>query len=269
MAVKGAASTGPHPQVLQSLASASQRTGVPFDYLFNQAKMESSFDPGAKAQTSSAAGLFQFTKQTWLATLERHGAAHGLKWAADAIQKTAGGYTVADAGQRQAILDLRFDPATASAMAGEFASDNASFLQQQLSRDVDSTDLSMAHFLGPAGAAKFLTALAASPDASAAPLFPEAAQANRSVFFDRRGAPRSLAEIHGRFAAKANAETGAAPAGHYLPPVQTVVRQEFASQNHARALPERLAGFEPMPERLSLSFAQAAYRRLAAMGPNS
>jgi len=30
--------------------------------------------PPARAQTSSAAGLFQFVDQTWLATLKRHGA---------------------------------------------------------------------------------------------------------------------------------------------------------------------------------------------------
>ena len=44
----------------------------------------------------------------WLATLDRHGANHGLAWAADAIGRDASGrLTVADPVVRQQILDLR------------------------------------------------------------------------------------------------------------------------------------------------------------------
>ena len=118
MAVTGP--TGPQPSaaVLRSIGSASRRTGIDFGYLVNQARTESAFDPAAKAPTSSAAGLFQFTSQTWLATLDAHGAEHGLAWAADAIRKGPdGNFAVADPAERQAILDLRHDPDAASAMA--------------------------------------------------------------------------------------------------------------------------------------------------------
>jgi hypothetical protein len=60
----------------------------------------------------------------------------------------------------------------------------------------------MAHFLGPGGAAKFLGALAAAPGVAAATLLPAAAAANRSVFFERDGSPRSVAEVYRLFAAK-------------------------------------------------------------------
>ncbi|MBW8754478.1 MAG: lytic transglycosylase domain-containing protein, partial [Sphingomonadales bacterium] len=39
-----------------AIARAAQATGVDFNYLLAQAKLESSLDPGAKAPTSSAAG---------------------------------------------------------------------------------------------------------------------------------------------------------------------------------------------------------------------
>jgi hypothetical protein len=248
--------------VLRSITAASQRTGVPFGYLLNQAKMESGFNPAAKAPTSSATGLYQFTRQTWLATLNAHGAEHGLGWAADAIERGASGtFTVGDPQTRAAILDLRNNPEIAAAMAAELAVDNSSYLSQQLGRDITPTDLSLAHFLGADGAAKFLTALAASPDASAAPLFPEAAAANRPIFYDSSGAPRSLAEVHARFASKAGA-----PASMPVSVARTTTyRRSYESESSGGEWASRLADFEPMPGHLSLDFAQAAYRRLAAM----
>src|SRR6185369_2006696 len=48
------------PEVLASIQKASANTGVDFSYLMAQASRESSFDPSAKASTSSATGLYQF-----------------------------------------------------------------------------------------------------------------------------------------------------------------------------------------------------------------
>src|SRR3546814_7949768 len=53
---------------LAAVQAASARTGIDFDYLVDVARVESRFDPTAKAPTSSARGLYQFTTQTWLAT---------------------------------------------------------------------------------------------------------------------------------------------------------------------------------------------------------
>src|SRR3546814_3983163 len=41
-----------------------------------------------------------------------------------------------------------------------------------------------------------------APNAAAAGMFPAAARANRSIFYDRQGNARSFAEIRDRFAAK-------------------------------------------------------------------
>lgn len=198
-------------RVTNAIALASRRTGMDFAYLLGQAKIESSFNPAARAATSSATGLYQFVDQSWLGVVNQHGAKYGLGWAASAIQETGPGrYQVADPVLRQQILDLRNHPETASVMAAEHAADNKAYLESRLGRAAQPVDLYLAHFLGVGGASKFLAAHDHNPGAPAATLFPAAARANRSVFYDRTGNPRSLAEIRNNFADKL--ERGAASA---------------------------------------------------------
>lgn len=178
-------------EVRAAIARAAQRTGVDFDYLLAEARIESSLDPKARAGTSSAAGLYQFTNATWLDTLERHGADNGLGWAQAAI---AGGQ-LRDPAMRAEIMALRHDPDAAALMAGELASDNRAALTPLLGREPDAAELYAAHFLGAGGAAQFLAALASDPTGSAAGLLPEAAAANRGIFFENSGAPRSVAGV--------------------------------------------------------------------------
>ena len=196
-------------RVADAVWRASARTGVNFDYLMDQARVESGFDANARARISSATGLFQFIEQSWLGVVERHGAKHGLGWASDAITRGSDGrYRVADGATKQAILAMRRDPDAASAMAAEFASDNADVLSQQLGRAPGATDLYFAHFLGAGGAAKFLVARDANPGASAASLLPKQAAANRNIFFERGGAHRSLDEVYQLMAAKLGNDGG-------------------------------------------------------------
>lgn len=204
-------------RVANAIASASRRTGVDFAYLMGQAKIESAMNPNAKASGSTATGLYQFLDQSWLAVVNNHGSEHGLGWAADAIKQGANGrYYVADPAVRQQILDLRKHPETASVMAAEFAADNKSYLESRTGRPAESVDLYLAHFLGAGGAAKFLNAAADNPNASGAALFPAAARANRSIFYDRQGNARSLSDIRQSFAQKLNAgSTDAQYAGNY------------------------------------------------------
>ncbi len=178
-------------QVRAAIARAAQRTGVDFDYLLAQARIESSLDPKARAGTSSAAGLYQFTNATWFDTLERHGAANGLGWAQAAI---AGGQ-LRDPAMRAEIMALRHDPDASALMAAELASDNSAMLTPLLGRAPDPAELYAAHFLGASGAAQFLSALNTDPGQSAALLLPKAAGANRGIFYERSGAPRSVGEM--------------------------------------------------------------------------
>lgn len=260
-------------RVHSAIASASARTGVDFDFLLREASVESGLNPAARARTSSATGLFQFTKQTWLGTLKAHGAEHGLGWAADAISQRADGrYEVADASLRARILDLRYEPEASAAMAAELAAGHEALLEARLGRPAAPVDLYLAHFLGDAGAVRFLEAHEANPDAAAAPLMPAAAAANRNIFYAPDGSARSLAEIRDGFIAKLGNAPAAAPtvmyAATFAPPSRFAPVRATSEDGPADRLPE-LRSIEPMPQRLSLAFARDAYQRLARMGSAS
>lgn len=203
-------------RVTSAIQRASERTGIDFDYLLGQAKIESGLNANARAGTSSATGLYQFVEQSWLAVVKKHGSEHGLGWAADSIQMSGGRYTVTG-GNRAAVLGLRNNPEAASLMAAEHASDNKDAIEATLGRAATGTDLYMAHFLGLGGARTFLGAMQRDPGRSAAALFPAAARANRNVFYESDGSARSLSEVYQRFAGKlgdgADAAAGAGGAG--------------------------------------------------------
>lgn len=261
--------TGPiGGRVQNAIASASASTGVNFGYLYHQARIESGFNPNAKATTSSASGLYQFTTQTWLGVLKNHGSEHGLSWAANAITKGSDGhYYVSDDTTRQEILALRQNPETSAAMAGEYASDNKDVLEAKLGREASSTDLYMAHFLGPAGATRFLKAKDANPDQAAASVMPAAARANRWVFYDKSGNPRSLEQVYERFASRFNQSTPAAPA----PSGSPADSPSDLAQMQLAALNGTSDGTSPLPTAQSLltpspQTARLAYLMLASLG---
>jgi hypothetical protein len=187
-----------------AIARAASATGIDFAYLLGQARLESSLDPAARAQTSSSAGLYQFTNATWLATLGRHGAEHGYGWAADPAL-------------RSQALSLRFDPQASALMAAELAGDNRVALVGMLGREPDAAELYLAHFLGAGGASRFFTALGAHPTQSAAALLPEAASANRAVFYDGSGAARSVEGVMAMMRAKMGAAMESAGSSTLLP----------------------------------------------------
>jgi len=198
--------------VLSALRRAASETGADFGYLLRTAMRESNLNPGAQAATSSAAGLFQFIEQTWLGTLRRHGAEHGMKAYAEAIEVGSNGrFGVADAGLRQEILALRKDPATAALMAGEMTNETRGDLEGALGRGVSAGELYLAHFLGTKGATKLINAAETSPGASAADLFPQAAAANRSIFYTKGGAERSVATVVAYLTAKHEGAVGDEP----------------------------------------------------------
>ncbi|HEX2656280.1 MAG TPA: transglycosylase SLT domain-containing protein [Xanthobacteraceae bacterium] len=188
-------------RITSAIQRAAQATGAGFDYLLKTALRESNFDPNAKASTSSATGLFQFIDQTWLSTLKEAGPSLGYGGYAEAIVKTSSGaYAVPDAAMRDKVMNLRYDPTANAVMAGAFTKMNSEHLAAGIGRQPTDGELYMAHFLGPAGAVKLINATAKTPQASAASMFPAAAHANRSIFFDRSGSPRSLGQVYDKLA---------------------------------------------------------------------
>jgi Transglycosylase SLT domain len=242
--------------VRQAIANASQATGMDFDFLLTTAARESSLNPRAEARTSSAAGLFQFLDATWLTTMKRHGAQHGLAGEAAAIEMGADGKPyVADPSMRRVILDMRYDPEVSARMAAEFANDNADYLRARTGQEPLPGDLYAAHFLGAGGAAELINAARDTPWANAAGLFPSAAGANRPIFYKEGGTARSVGEVLENLRATAmkeppaisRREFGAEPV-HLFGPRRSpgdMVDQFTSSRLMASA--QRSAGFAAQP----------------------
>ncbi|MDB5361818.1 MAG: hypothetical protein JWO51_3115 [Rhodospirillales bacterium] len=192
------------PNIVGDIRRASRLANVDFGYLMAQASQESSFQPNAKASTSSATGLYQFIDSTWLSAVKSYGAKYGLGTYASQIQTSdSGAPHVADAAVKQQILDLRKDPKVASEIAAEFAHQNKTDVERALGRPASSTDLYLAHFLGAQGATSVVKSIEHDGKTKAADLLPAAAAANKSVFYDSTtGEAKTVAQIYQSFAAK-------------------------------------------------------------------
>ena len=208
------------PDVRAAIARASQATGVDFSYLLAQARLESGLDPKARATTSSASGLYQFTNATWAQTLGRHGDALG---GVAGLGTGSGSVAAAlhDPAQRARLMALRSDPGAASMMAAELAGDNQTALTGALGRAPDASELYLAHFLGPDGATKFLAGLSTDPSQSAAALLPKAAASNNGIFYDASGNARSVGDVmallRGRLATAMQDTSASGAQGSYGP----------------------------------------------------
>ena len=202
--------------VMQAIQSAATKTGVDFSYLLKKAAQESGFDPTAKAATSSATGLFQFTKQTWLHMVKQYGAQYGLgNYAAQITTDANGHMSVSNPAAKQAILALRNDPQCSAEMACELDKQNAASLKQNVGGKIGGTELYLAHFLGAGGASDFINTMRDNPTTTGASILPEAAAANPSVFYTKSGEPRTLEQIYQNFAQKFG--TGAVRMAHATP----------------------------------------------------
>jgi hypothetical protein len=199
-------------RVAGAIKQASSLSGVSFEYMLTTAKMESDFNPTAGASTSSAHGLYQFIDQTWLGTVKEAGGQLGYGSYADAITKTpSGSYTVDDPTLKRSIMKLRDDPQAASAMAAALTQSNSFKLTGLLGRRPSDSELYMAHFMGVGGAAKLIANAEDNPQAVGARLFPNAASANRSIFYAQDGRARSVSEVYSvlssRYAGAANSKS--------------------------------------------------------------
>jgi hypothetical protein len=182
--------------VTGAIKRAAQSTGANFDYLLTTAKVESNLDPNSTISTSTATGLFQFLDQTWLGVMKTAGRAFGFGRYADAISQTSSGrYVVDDPALRDEMMKLRKDPAANAMMGGVITQQNAAVLEKRIGRKPTEGELYVAHFFGPHAASRVLQLAASEPNADAVAMFPEAARANRSVFYDRQGNARTIAGV--------------------------------------------------------------------------
>lgn len=127
---------------MSAINQAAKMTGVDVETMVSFAKLESGLRTGAKAGTSSATGLFQFTKGTWDFVLKKHGKKYGIPAGADPK-----------------------NPLHNALMAGEYIKDNMSFIKDHAVAGIPKPiALYLAHFLGPTGASKFIKHFRRSPN---------------------------------------------------------------------------------------------------------
>jgi hypothetical protein len=258
-------------QIAGAIKSAASATGASFEYMISAAKIESNLNPSAQASTSSARGLYQFIEQTWLGTVKEAGAAFGFGKYADAISKTpSGSYSVSDSATRNEILKLRDDPAVNAAMAGVLTQSNSFKLTGAIGRRPTDGELYIAHFMGVSGASKLISKAEDNPSTSAPAMFPSAAAANRSIFYNRDGSARSVSQVYSvltsRYASAANsplARTAIAAAGGAP---QAVAQAPTDNAAYLSAFPQARTAAGPMQVASVQQPAQPIFRSLFQAG---
>ncbi len=187
--------------IVETILKASTETGVDPVYMMALADKESSFSTTVKAATSSAEGLFQFLSATWLELIRTYGARYGLETEANAITGRGSAITIQDDATRSRVLRLRQDPYVAALMAGELIKRDRARIEQRIGRELKTSELYLAHFLGTSSAGKFLALNSDNPDKVAKQAFRAAARANRSLFTEKAGKHRrslTVAEVRER-----------------------------------------------------------------------
>lgn len=141
-----------------------------FGSLLNKiAYVESGNNPNARASTSSATGLFQFTRRTWNDIVNKYGASHGITH--DDIES----------------------PEAQRIMMSYLTRDNMVGLLNSTGKVPTEADIYLAHFLGVGSAAKLINNIGTQQ--LAANMFPAAAQANRALFY-KDGVPVTIEQLY-------------------------------------------------------------------------
>ena len=182
--------TGPSPKrkidneaVQNSINFASEQTGVPESYLQSIAKIESGFNPNAKAKTSSAGGLFQFVDNTWNSMVDKYGDQMGIPANASKAAKAK----------------AKFDPQANAMAAALYTKDNENYVKKKLGRELNDVDRYMSHFLGATGAARFLKAMEADNNVQAyRSVTTNTAKSNKNIFYINgdKTKPRTVRQVY-------------------------------------------------------------------------
>lgn len=163
-----------HPQIARMDYRIGQQENFSPSVAYSIQGVESSFRPNAQASTSSAHGLFQFTKGTWDDAVKKYGKQLGVS--------------------RGEINN----PVAQTKVAMALMREKANHLHRKFGH-VSKSNIYESWFLGTGGADKFITALHKNPNADAARLFPHAARANHSVFYNADGEPKTVRQIDQSF----------------------------------------------------------------------
>lgn len=192
----GASYPGLPTPVADAINEASAATGISAAYLgalttreyggeYAKGLKNGAVDYGVQASTSSATGVYQFIESTWTGLMR------------DGVTAKRFGVNV-DGKSDDELLALRKDPRLSTLFAAVLAEQNKAQLESTLKRPVDESEVYLAHVLGAGGAATIIRGLTANPNGNADALMPDAAAANKSLFYaDKgKGAPLTVREVH-------------------------------------------------------------------------
>lgn len=142
------------------MADAARLAGVDPRLMGIIGHAESGFNASAKAQGSSATGLYQFTADTWSRMISKYGPQYGIDPSTPAT-----------------------DPRANALMGALLMRENSTMLNQS-GFAADATNLYASHFFGGAAAQRFLSGVRDTPNSVAAMDFPAAAKSNPKIFYD-------------------------------------------------------------------------------------
>ena len=171
-----------NPDVKAVIEKSAKRVGVDPGLLTTFAAIESSMDPNARAPNSRARGLMQFMPETWEEQLGKHGKKYNLS-----------------------ANTSPFDAEASSLLGGEYVKSNMKVIST-VKENPGVVEAYMAHLLG-AGGARII--LSAPPDAIAAELRPDAAKAQRRLFYSAFGQPFTVRQFYDKIAKEVKTKASA------------------------------------------------------------
>lgn len=165
-----------------TLMAAANMVGVDPALAAAIAGVESSYDPNARPWSkrlgkylSSAGSYYQVINDTWKELMGKYAAKYGIH--PDTTQH---------------------DPRANALLGLEYIRENIDRIKGSVgSRGVRDTDVYLAHFLGPYGAQRFLSADPSQPAINH--VGADQAEANPSIFYDSSGRPRTVAQVYADF----------------------------------------------------------------------
>jgi hypothetical protein len=185
------------PEVVEdALQRAAQATGLGAGVLRRIAERESRLDSTAGNPLSSARGLMQFTRDTWLEVVRDFGPRYGLHQQAESlITDRNGNIGARNWRELQGILRLREDPHLSAVLAAERLKKARPALEEARGRTASPADLYLVHLLGPTGARQFLAAVRDTPSRSSLAVVGNVAKPNPGIF-ERHGRPLPVSKVY-------------------------------------------------------------------------